>query len=88
MTLPDELVRERNRSKFIRDAVQREVARRRQEELRRSLREPHPDTEQTAQLGMDEWAGQVVDDDEDLVEPAVGKAVRWEPGRGWTEILE
>ena len=46
VTLPAELVREidrheRNRSKFVLHSVQRELDRRRRNELRRSLRKPH-----------------------------------------------
>src|SRR5580704_13723503 len=47
VTLPDELIRdidrrEKNRSKFIAEAVRNELDRRRRDELRRSLENPHP----------------------------------------------
>jgi metal-responsive CopG/Arc/MetJ family transcriptional regulator len=46
VTLPKDLVRdidrrEKNRSRFIAEAVHRELDRRRREELRRSLENPH-----------------------------------------------
>ena len=93
VTLPEELVqdidrRERNRSKFIQEAIRRELERRRREQLRLSLREPHPETEQTAEFGIRDWAVSDDDGDEDLLDPGVGKTVHWEPGKGWTEVGE
>ena len=49
VTLPNDLIRdidrrEKNRSKFVADAVRNELDRRRREELRRSLQNPHPET--------------------------------------------
>lgn len=56
VTLPDDLVREidrleRNRSKFIAEAVRREIDRRRREQLRRSLESPHPESIELAEQG-------------------------------------
>ena len=93
VTLPEEVIRdidrrERNRSKFIQQAVQRELDRRRREQLRLSLREPHPETEQTADLGIHDWVISAEHADDDLLDPEAGKTVRWEPGQGWTEVGE
>ena len=60
VTIPAELVAgidrfERNRSRFIADAVRHELKRRRRQELLRSLEEPHPDSLSTAALGLDNW---------------------------------
>jgi len=93
ITLPEEVIRdidrrERNRSKFIQQAIRRELEWRRREQLRLSLREPHPETEQTADLGVGDWAASANDEDDDLLDPAKGKTVRWQPGQGWTEVDE
>jgi hypothetical protein len=59
---------------------------RRREELRRSLRHPHPETAEFAELGFEEWArGLAEEDAEALVDMSVGKPVRWVPGEGWVE---
>src|SRR5512133_1901997 len=89
VTLPDDLVRdidrrERNRSKFIAEAVRRELDRRRRAELRRSLRNPHPESAEVAELGLEEWTrGLPEEDTQALVDMSAGKSVRWVPGEGW-----
>jgi bifunctional DNA-binding transcriptional regulator/antitoxin component of YhaV-PrlF toxin-antitoxin module len=90
VTIPEEVVRdidrrERNRSKFILRAVKNELERHRKEELRRSLRAPHPESEQLAQAGIGDWMGSLPKEDADLVDLSVGEGVRWVPGRGWIE---
>ena len=91
VTLPAEVVedidrRERNRSRFILDAVRRELARRRREELRRSLENPHPETSELADAGLEEWAARLPDEKSSaLLDPRAGKPVHWVPGRGWIE---
>ena len=90
--MPAEVVRdidrrERNRSKFILESVHRELKRRRRAELHRSLRNPHPETRETAELGLRAWAGGLPKEDAaGLVNAKAGKAVRWEPERGWVEV--
>jgi Arc/MetJ-type ribon-helix-helix transcriptional regulator len=94
VTLPNDLVRdidlrERNRSKFVAEAVRHELDRRRRTELRRSLRNPHPETAELAEQGLAEWArGLPEEDTEALVDWSVGKPVRWAPGEGWIEGRE
>ena len=78
--------RERNRSKFVLQAVEHELERRRREELRSSLASPHPESEKLADLGLDEWTRQVIAGDDDLLEPGAGSEVRWTPGEGWAEV--
>lgn len=91
VTLPDELVRdidrrEKNRSKFVAEAVRHELDRRRRAELRRSLQNPHPESADLAEQGLEEWSrGLPEEDTEALVDNSVGKAVRWVPGEGWVE---
>lgn len=91
VTLPTEVVRdidrlEKNRSKFVLEAVRHELQRRRREELQRSLRSPHTDTEQIAETGFDEWASSLpAEDAADLVDVEAGTPVRWVPGEGWVE---
>jgi len=89
VTLPVELVQsidrlERNRSRFIAEAVQHELDRRRREGLRRSLERPHPEAAELADAGLADWAA-ALPDDEGLVDMAAGKPVRWVEGEGWVE---
>jgi Arc/MetJ-type ribon-helix-helix transcriptional regulator len=91
VTLPNDLVRdidrrEKNRSRFIAEAVRRELDRRRREELRRSLENPHPESHEFAELGFGEWSGGLPDEDAAaLVDGSMGKTVEWVPGSGWVE---
>jgi len=94
VTLPNELVRdidrrEKNRSKFVAEAVRHELDRRRRAELRRSLQNPHPESAELAELGLEEWTrGLPEEDTSALVDKSAGKAVRWVPGEGWVEERE
>ncbi len=91
VTLPSDLLRdidrrEKNRSKFVAEAVRRELDRRRRAELRRSLEPPHPETAELAEQGLEEWSrGLPVEDTEALVDRRAGKPIRWVPGEGWVE---
>jgi len=78
--------REKNRSQFVAEAVPRELERRRREELRRSLRNPHPESVELAAQGFEQWVrGLPEENGEALVDSAAGRAVRWEPGQGWVQ---
>jgi hypothetical protein len=89
--LPNDLVkdidrREKNRSKFVAEAVRNELDRRRRDELRRSLRNPHPESAVLAGQGLEEWARSLPEEDaEALVDTGAGKPVQWIPGEGWVE---
>lgn len=90
VTLPAELIEsidrlEKNRSRFIAQAVEHELARRRHEELRRSLEHPHPEAAELADAGLDEWAASLAEGDEGLVDVSAGTPVRWVEGEGWVE---
>jgi Arc/MetJ-type ribon-helix-helix transcriptional regulator len=90
VTIPEEIVRdidrrENNRSRFILQAVQNELERRRKEELRRSLHAPHPESERLAHAGADDWIASLPEGDIDLVDVEAGESVRWIPGQGWTK---
>ena len=91
VTLPEDVVRdidrrEKNRSKFVGEAVRRELDRRRREELRRSLENPHPEAAGLAKLGIEEWSRSLPQEDiEALVDFSTAKTVRWVPGEGWVE---
>ncbi len=93
VTLPDDLIRdierqEKNLSKFVMEAVRRELDRRRRVELHRSLQNPHPQTLELAEQDLKEWSGTLPDEDpEALVDRSLGKAIRWVPGEGWVEDL-
>jgi Arc/MetJ-type ribon-helix-helix transcriptional regulator len=91
VTLPDNLVRdigrrEKNRSKFVAEAVRRELDRRRRTELRRSLQNPHTESTELADQGLGQWShGLPEEGAEALVDRSAGRAVRWIPGEGWVE---
>jgi Arc/MetJ-type ribon-helix-helix transcriptional regulator len=94
VTLPDDLVRdidrrEKNRSKFIAEAVRNELDRRRRAELRRSLENPHPESAELAEQGLEEWTRSLPEEDtEALVDSNAGRPVRWVSGEGWVEGSE
>ena len=75
----------RNRSRFISEAVKRELARRQREELLRSLRSPHPEGADLVETGLADWTARLPAEDESLVDVTAGKPVRWVEGRGWIE---
>jgi hypothetical protein len=89
VTLPGDVVREmdrqeKNRSKFVLEAVRQELQRRRREELRRSLETPHPDGRELTESGFEEWARALPEEDVSvLVDLESGTPLRWVPGRGW-----
>src|SRR5712691_4854721 len=91
VTLPNDLVRdidrrEKNRSKFVAEAVRHELDRRRRAELRRSLQNPHPESAELAEQGLEEWTRSLPEEDTAvLVDSSVGKPVRWVSGEGWVE---
>lgn len=91
VTLPNELVREidryqKNRSKFVAEAVRRELDRRRRARLRQSLQNPHAESAELAEQGVAEWVhGLPQEDIEALVDDNAGVPVRWIPGEGWAE---
>ena len=94
VTLPSDVVRdidrrEKNRSKFVAAAVRNELDRRRRDELRRSLQNPHAESAVLAEQGLEEWARSLPDEDaEALVDRSAGNPVRWVPGEGWVEGRE
>ena len=91
VTIPRELLRdidrrEKNRSKFVGEAVRNESERRCREELRRSLQNPHPESAELAGEGLSEWERGLPDEDtEALVGKEAGRPVRWVSGQGWVE---
>lgn len=87
ITLPADLLQEvdrleRNRSRFIAEAVQHEVTRRRRAALMQSVQSPHPETAQLVDAGLADWASELPDD-EGLLDLTGGTAVRWVEGQGW-----
>ena len=89
VTLSTELVKgidrlERNRSRFIAEAVGHELARRRRESLLSSVSHPHPETADLADAGLGDWTADLPDED-GLLDVAGGTAVRWVEGQGWVK---
>ena len=90
VTLPTKLIQridrfDRNRSRFITEAIEHELARRRREGLLRSLEHPHPETAELADAGLTDWAASWVPGDEGLVDLTSGTPVRWVEGQGFVE---
>lgn len=94
VTLPVDVLREidrreKNRSKFVAEAIRHELARRRRDDLRRSLQNPHPESVELAAQGLEEWTrGLPNEDTRALVDNKAGIPVRWVPGEGWVEENE
>ncbi len=87
ITLPADLLKEvdqieRNRSRFIAEAVRHELTLRRRDALLESVRSPHPETTQFVDAGLADWASELPDD-AGLLDPSGGTAVRWVEGEGW-----
>lgn len=87
VTLPADLLAEidrveRNRSRFVAEAVERELDRRRRDALLQSIATPHPETTDFADTALADWAEDLTKDD-DLVDLSAGTAVRWVEGHGW-----
>lgn len=90
VTLPLELVEgidrlERNRSRFIAEAVEHELALRHREGLLRSLKSSHPEAAELAEAGLADWAARLPAGDEGLVDATTGAPVWWVEGQGWVE---
>jgi len=94
ITLPSDPVRdidrrEKNRSKFIAEAVRNELDRHRRDEPRRPLDNPHPDSAERAGQGLKEWTrGLPREDAAALVDSNAGTPIRWVSGKGWVEGRE
>jgi hypothetical protein len=91
VTLPEEVVHEidrheANRSRFVLHATLAALERRQQEELRRSLENPHPESEEASRVGEAEWFSLADEGDRDLMDPSAGTNVRWVAGTGWVEV--
>ena len=89
VTLSSELVEEidqleRNRSRFIAEAIQNELTRRRREALLRSLQNPHPEAGDLVEAGLAQWTADLPEE-QGLVDPAGGTAVRWVEEQGWVK---
>ncbi len=90
VTLSDELLREidlqdRNRSRFIQQAVEQELERRRRELLIASLESPHPETLELEADGLSEWIEAGKDSDLELVDMTQFRPLAWVPDEGWKE---
>jgi hypothetical protein len=89
VTLSAELVEgidrlERNRSRFIAEAVEHELARRRRESLLSSVSHPQPQTADLADTGLGDWTADLPAE-EGLVDVAGGTSVQWVEGQGWVK---
>jgi predicted transcriptional regulator len=89
ITLAAELVEgidrlERNRSRFIAEAIAHELTRRRHAALLQSVRRPHADTVALVDTGLTDWVSDLPAD-EGLVDIDAGTPVRWIEGQGWTK---
>jgi hypothetical protein len=90
VTMPGSLVAEidryeRNRSRFIAEAVRHELARRRREELLLSIEHPYPGSLADAQLGLSGWDEALPPAEPELLDSAAGVPIRWSDEQGWQE---
>lgn len=90
VTMPAQLVAgidryDRNRSRFIAEAVRHELKRRRRLELLRSLDSPHPESLATAALRLQTLGDSLPDHDGDLLDPAAGLPLSWNTPQGWQD---
>ena len=88
ITLPSDILTEidrgdKNRSRFILEAVKREISRRRQEALNLSLANPHPDSSQFESADLPAWFRAGDADASDLLNLNEGTQVCWVPDQGW-----
>ena len=60
----------------------------RTEQLRQSLRHPHPESLEMAEAGFATWAEGLSDDASDLIAPGAGEDVRWTADHGWVGAEE
>ncbi len=94
MSFPPEMVQdidrmERNRCKLIQEAVQHELQRRRHASLVRSLQNPHPETQELTDLGLEDWATRIPEIPADeILDLRLGVDVSWVPDQGWHEAEE
>jgi post-segregation antitoxin (ccd killing protein) len=89
VTLPADLVEridqlERNRSRFIAEAVEHELTQRRRDALLQSVQNPHPETTGLVDVDLSAWVSDLPTD-ETLVDASAGTPVRWIEGQGWTK---
>ena len=88
VTLPRDLVDgidrlERNRSRFVTEAVTQELARRRRAGLLASIASPHTEALEVAEAGLAEWGSALPAQGGGLLDPSSGRPVRWVEGKGW-----
>ena len=91
LSLPDDLVQDmdrrgEDRSRFVEEAVRHELENRRNEDLALSLNNPHDETVQFVDAGLEAWGKGLPEESADaLVDPRAGSAIHWAPGEGWIE---
>lgn len=93
VTLPEEILVEidrgdRNRSRFVLEAVRREIVRRKLEALEVSLNHPHPDSQALEPAGLQEWFQAGSQDAAELLDLQGGTEIHWVPDQGWVEGKE
>ena len=89
LTLPSEVITEidrttHDRDSFVEDAVRHEIDRRREDQLRRSLDDPHPETSKAVGSSPSNWPTGVPHDEwDELLRSELGEEIRWEEAKGW-----
>lgn len=73
---------ERNRSRFIAEAVEHELTQRRRDALLQSVQNPHAETSGLVDISLSDWVTDLPGD-ETLVDANGGTPVRWVEGQGW-----
>jgi hypothetical protein len=86
VTLPTDVLEgidrfERNRSRFIAQAVGRELVRRRRRGLLKSIKSPH--VANNTATGLPDWTAGAATNADGIVDASAGNPVRWIEGLGW-----
>ncbi len=74
--------------RFITEAVENELVRRKRLGLLSSLQSPPPDAAQLIDMGLSDWNASLPAGDEELLDPSAGKSIRWIEGQGWVVMLK
>jgi hypothetical protein len=73
--------------KSVEVALTNELDRRRRADLHRSLQNPHPESVELAEQGLQGWTRCLPEEDtRTLVNLNEAKPVRWVPGEGWRVV--
>jgi hypothetical protein len=75
-----------DRDAFVEQALRHELTRRAREQLRASIENPHPESREMAEVGLEDWAQTLPKDAAaTMCDLSTGTPVRWADNHGWVE---